>query len=130
MFSDLLKTLFVPSEGKILALQDVFTSKFAFVDSIKIAINSVKNMLNNVETLPSLAIDIPDNRTGITSVTVIDLSWYAPYKAYGDLVITGFAYLFFIWRLYIHLPSILNGVGTGIDVADYSSKYVINGGKK
>lgn len=37
------------------------------------------------------------------------MSWYAPYKAYGDLIITGFVYVFFIWRIFIKLPGIISG---------------------
>lgn len=42
-------------------------------------------------------------------LTYIDMSWYKPFKPYGDLVITGFVYLFFLWRLFVHLPGIIHG---------------------
>ena len=44
-------------------------------------------------------------------VIVLDFSWYAPYKTYGDLIITGFVYAFFLWRLFINLPNITHGLG-------------------
>ena len=45
------------------------------------------------------------------SLTVIDLSWFTPYKSFTDPIITGFAYLFFLWRVFVHLPNIVHGSG-------------------
>lgn len=41
---------------------------------------------------------------------IVDLSWYAPYKEYGDNIICMFAYLAFIWHLFVKAASIINGV--------------------
>lgn len=109
---DLLKSLFVPSEESIKNLRDTFNDKMGFVDKINIFINSVKDMINNITTSPSITIDVPDNDYGINEITVIDLTWYAKFKPYGDMVITGFAYIMFIWHMYNALPNILNGVSS------------------
>ena len=109
---DLLKNLFVPSQEKILAINNIFSQKFSFVETIKTLARSIQNMYENVNAVPSMTIDIPNNRTGITQLTVIDLSWYTPFKPYGDLVVTAFSYLFFIWRLFARIPSILHGLST------------------
>ena len=45
------------------------------------------------------------------SIPIIDLSWYTPFKPYGDVIITAFTYLFFIWRVFIHTPNIIHGLG-------------------
>lgn len=45
----------------------------------------------------------------VGKATLFDLAWYKPFKPYGDLVFTGFAYVFFIWRIFIRLPSIISG---------------------
>lgn len=104
------KFLFVPSEEKITAIQNTVSSKFEFVDSIKIAINSIQDMFNNIGNAPKLTLNLGSTKyTNAGKYTVVDLSWYAPYKAYGDLVLTGFIYLFFIWRIFISVPSIVNG---------------------
>lgn len=116
LIGELLTNLFVPSENCFEPIQYVFKDKFAFVDSIKTMISSIENMINNINQTPSLKIDIPDNRTGINELVVIDLSWYAPFKNYGDIVITGFCYVFFIWRLFCRLPNILHGLGSSGDV--------------
>ena len=56
--------------------------------------------------------------TEAQNVVVFDLSWYAPYKTYGDLLITGFIYLMFLWRLFIKLPNIINGIGSSAEPFD------------
>ncbi len=116
LFGDLLTKLFVPNEQKIFDLQNVFTEKLAFVESIKTAVNSMKNMFENLTSLPkfTMNIDCPPYYSG--ELTIIDLAWYAPYKPYGDLVITGFAYFFFIWRLWCSVPNILHGSGKAVDI--------------
>ena len=49
------------------------------------------------------------------TVKIIDFSWYSPYKTYGDLIITGFVYAFFLWRIFINLPNIIHGLGGVVD---------------
>ena len=59
---------------------------------------------------------------------IIDLSWYAPYKETGDNIICMFAYLVFIWHLFIKASSIVNGA----DSSSTSSSNVVDvskGGK-
>ena len=111
MLSQALTNLFVPQGASVLSLQDTVNDRFAFVDSIKLAIDDINDMLNNVENGTSeFTLDIEsDVYSG--EVVLFDLSWYAPFKSYGDLVFTGFAYVLFIWRLYKNIPNIINGFG-------------------
>lgn len=46
-----------------------------------------------------------------SSKIVLDMSWYAPFKQYGDMIISGFMWLFYLIMLFRHLPDILNGAG-------------------
>ena len=57
----------------------------------------------------------PTKYTQQQTVKVIDFSWYAPFKTYGDLIITGFVYAFFLWRIFINLPNIIHGLGGVVD---------------
>lgn len=41
----------------------------------------------------------------------LDMSWYLPYKHYGDMVLSGFMWLSFLWLLFKRFPSIINGDG-------------------
>lgn len=45
--------------------------------------------------------------------TIIDLSWYSPYKNYGDSVICMFCYLAFIWYIFKNLSDVINGTTNG-----------------
>lgn len=115
-FIDLLKNalsfLFIPSEERINGLINTFTSKFEFIDSIKIAINSMKDMFNNIGNAPSLHLSLNSTKyTPAGNYTILDFSWYAPYKNYGDLILTGFIYIAYLWRLFITIPNIINGTG-------------------
>ena len=41
-------------------------------------------------------------------------SWYAPYKEYVDAIFIAFVYIFFVWRIFIKLASIIRGTGGDI----------------
>lgn len=109
LFSDLFKELFVPSEERLTAISNTVSSKFEFVDNIKTAISSLQNIINNVGNAPKLDINIGATKYTSAGTVTLDMSFYKPYKSYGDLVLTGFIYLFFLWRLFIRLPSIIRG---------------------
>ena len=111
--------MFVPSEGfledKINAIKD----KFAFIDSIKLTINDMTSIVTNEENAPVFYVSVLKNKWGIEGqVKVIDLSFYAPYKEYGDTIICCFVYAFFFWRTYLHLADIINGTGGQIEQPD------------
>lgn len=106
----------MPSEERITAISNTVSSKFAFVDTIKYSIQSLQNIINNVGNAPKLEISIGATKyNNEQKVIVLDFSWYAPFKTYGDLIITGFVYAFFLWRLFINLPNIIHGLGGVVD---------------
>lgn len=116
LLGDLLKSLFIPSQERLQAISDTVSSKFAFITSIKEAINSMQNMFNNLGTAPKLEIEVGATKwTEKQKLTILDLSFYKPFKPLGDLMITGFCYLAFIWRMLLMLPNIINGAGGGIE---------------
>lgn len=118
-FKKLLRSLFEPSEERITAIKNIVENKFDFIFSIKTAINSLEDMFNNIGNAPKFTLSLGATKyTVAQDYTIIDLSWYAPYKQYGDLILTGFIYLFFLWRLFINVPSIINGIGGAIQ-SDY-----------
>lgn len=115
LLGELLKSLFIPSEERLTAISDSVTSKFAFIDSIKEGVNAIKNMLNNLNGSPVLESSSIESKYYNGKLTIIDMSWYTPFKSYGDLVITGFTYILFTWRLLVHLPNIINATGGTVD---------------
>ena len=48
------------------------------------------------------------------TVKFIDMSWYARYKPYGDVILSGFLWALFAWRMYLKIPGIINGVGGSV----------------
>ncbi len=120
MLGDTFSYLFVPSEDSFTKLTNVVSSRFAFVDSVKIAGNSIKEMFTNLNIAPKFSLNI-DSKFYKGELTIVDLSWYTPFKPYGDIVITGFAYVLFFWRLLNHIVSIVNGVSNS--TSDINSFY-------
>lgn len=122
MLSNLLSYLFTPTQSNVEDLQNTVNSKFKFISSIELAVNDIKDMLNNIQNGTSeFKIDI-DSEWYSGEVVLFDLSWYADFKPYGDLVFTGFAYFFFVLRLWKAIPSIING-------ASSASSIIVGGGK-
>ena len=126
---DFFKSLFVPSEERITGLQNTVMSKFDFINSIKTAISSFNDIINNLGNAPVLHLELGSTKyTDKMTVKVIDLNWYKPYKKYGDVVLTGVFYAFYLWRLYNRISDIIRGVGSGaIDVINISE---VQGGKR
>lgn len=127
LLGDLLEFLFIPNENSFTGIIDIVKSKFDFIDTIKTSANSLKDLISNVCTAPKLTINVNNNKYGVEQVTLIDLEWYKPYKTYGDLVLTGFIYAFFLWRLFISIPNILHGFGGSVQ--DSYKITEIKGGK-
>lgn len=119
LFSDLLQALFVPSNERFEAIGNTVKEKFAFIDTLQIGVDGLQNSLNNLGNSPSLSYEVESKYYNGT-VKTIDLSWYADYKNYIDFVITGFVYLFFLWRLFVHAPNIINGIAGNSDVVPTS----------
>lgn len=64
-----------------------------------------------------------------SDVICLDMSFYEPYKPYGDLIISGFLWLGFGWNLYKRTPSILNGIGISQEPVASGNGYTGNYGK-
>lgn len=132
LFKDLFNVLFVPSEERVTAITNTVQSKFAFVENIKTAVNSLNDLLNSTGNAPVITVNVGSTKyTGEANIKVIDMSWYAPFKPYGDLVVTGFAYAFFVWQLFLNITGIINGASGTIYTTGYTVNTVddrINGG--
>ena len=110
LFRDLFNLLFVPSEERVTAITNTVQSRFSFVESIKTAVNSLNDLLKSSGNAPVITVNVGKTKyTGESIVKVIDMSWYKPFKPYGDLVVTGFAYALYIWHLFINLTGIIMG---------------------
>lgn len=113
LFSSLFEKLFIPKEDSFKALQEVFNSKLGFIDVIKNYVADIQSKLNDMnngvsKSYPKLQYDVKSSYYN-GSIVVFDCGWIAPYKKYTDLFISGFAYLFFIYRLFKRIPAIVSG---------------------
>ena len=54
----------------------------------------------------------------IEDAYIIDMSWYAPYKPVGDVIVVAFCWIFFVWRVLHGLPGIINGATGSEDIKD------------
>lgn len=108
-----LSDVFVPSAEVVDPVVNNFYSKFGFVDDIKTNISNMKSTFLGITPSPYLKIPImkvkSDYDYGFGDYFILDLSWYEPYKPYGDKLISAFIWLFFIWRMFTRLPAIING---------------------
>lgn len=91
--------------------------EFVFADSI---IESAELLSNAVITStyaaepPILYMDLgnAESKYNYGSRTVaLDLSWFARYKPTTDRLISAVLWAFFIWRVFVLLPGIINGTG-------------------
>lgn len=107
--TDLFEFLFIPQVDSYNQITNVFKEKLGFIDSIKIYIDSIQSIIfNNIDTAVSIDYDVD---TDIYKGTLsIDFGWFEKFKPYTDVFLTGFVYLFFVWRLFVRLPSIINGL--------------------
>lgn len=65
-------------------------------------------MLMNTNYAPSLSLNF-NHKYLNGNYKIIDLSWYLPYKTFGDTIICGFVYLGFIWTTFKYAHSLISG---------------------
>lgn len=121
--SGVMADVFVPSEDAVDMTLNNFNDKFGFIDDMKTNIENMQSVIFGIQPSPILKIPImkPNSKYnyGLGDYIIIDVSWYAPYKKYGDTLILAFLWLAFIWRMFIKLPGIING--TSADIVSMSN---------
>lgn len=109
--------LFVPSpnywDDKINNLK----SCFPFFDSMLSSFGSLKGFLLSLgQRPPVIYIDLSNTSWVMGGrIAFIDLTWYAEYKTTMDTILSAFLWLLFLWRVFLNLPSIIEGL-PGISV--------------
>lgn len=124
-----LSDLFVPDADATKAKLGDMREYFKFKDDIIGAFDDLKTMIFGITPSPILKIPIgavtSKYNYGFGSYIVIDISWYAPYKQFGDKIILAICWALFIWRLYIKLPGIISGTEGSIVATDKSyNRYI------
>lgn len=83
---------------------------FGFAEDVKKNVSGMLDVITNTSKAPKFQLNV-NSKYYKGTLTIVDLSWYAPYKEMGDNVICIFAYLGFLWRIFIRLPDIIRGAG-------------------
>lgn len=126
-----LTACFVPDEALTMSKITAMKEYFKFTDDMENIITDFKNTVFFITPNPILKIPVGKSRSekynyGIGNYIIIDVSWYAEYKDFGDKVILAFAWAFFIWRLYVLLPGIISGsVGGFFQLKDVDNEISI-----
>lgn len=109
-----------------------------FIGSIdSVANNTIPDLLQHLNGSSSVFVF---NTAGVTTdlftipsgTIVLDMSWYAPFKRYGDMVISGFMWIFYLIMLFRHLPDLLSGSGlhfenpSNVDEPNVRENFVID----
>ena len=117
--TDALVAVFVPSEDFLTDKMDYISRKFGFVTTLFEIIEIILAGFNAGNELKPPVVTM--NLGNATSkyfyggeCVVLDLSWYAPYKPVVDIFLRSVLWVFFLWRLFVALPNIINGIaGSG-----------------
>ena len=110
---DGIKDLFLPSDGFFSDKIDGIKDKFSFVDNIKDAFDDILLVLEDTtEEVPNISINLSNAEGkynyGDTALA-LDMSWYARFKPFVDVIIIAFSYFSFIWVVFKNLPNIIRG---------------------
>ena len=109
--------MFVPSDTAIAELKNLADEKLPVVAQLENWNNDLKNVVSNPTKYASqftVSVDLSKANGkysyGNGNINLLPIDWYLPYKEQGDLIITGIAWLVFLWNLYGRIPAILSAV--------------------
>ena len=110
--------VFVPNEAATFEKVGEIQEYFKFTEDMEDIVTEFKKSVFGITPSPILKIPIGKPKSkkynyGTGSYIIIDVSWYAEYKDFGDKIILAFAWVFFIWRMFVLLPGIINGTVGG-----------------
>ena len=113
--TNLLSSAFAPDTD---AISDAFKEvqkNFGFIGDFRVLANGLINMtLEPHDYIIVYNWDKAHNKYDQRDSYKISFSWYAPYKEYVDAIFIAFVYIFFVWRIFIKLASIIRGTGGDI----------------
>lgn len=124
--------VFIPNEAATLEKIGEMQQYFEFKDDIIKAVDDLRIMLFGITPSPILKIPIGKTTSkkynyGTGNYIIIDVSWYAPYKQFGDKVILAIVWALFLWHMFLKLPGIISGTEGSIMAADRSYQKYLSG---
>lgn len=116
---EFLVRLFVPELEEFRDKIDKIKGYFSFVSGIKESGELLFSVLTEVDPEPPvLYVDLSAAESEYNwgeKVPILDLSWYERYKPTVDVIVSAILWAFFIWRVYIRLPSLISGGSATVD---------------
>ena len=117
-FSEILKDLFIPSDDFIEDKVNQIKSKFSFAYSTIEIIESIQANIQNAETEPPvITMNFGNAKSKYNwggTAYALNFDWYAEYKPFVDSILSGIMWLLFVWRVFVRLPSIINGGSSAV----------------
>lgn len=131
-----IQAIFVPEDGYFDSKVAQVKAKFSWYEDIVDAWTEFKTALNGIsaDSPPSITLSL-DNRTffgrpiGSGSGTALVLDWMYTYRNTIRNLLSAFMWIFFIWRLYCHIPNIISGSGMEVQKTDEGAAWTIHGHK-
>lgn len=104
----------VPNQAATMHKIGEIQGYFVFTEDISNAVGGLIGNFKSIQPSPYLKIPIGKPKSskynyGTGNYIIIDISWYAEYKALGDKIILAIAWAFFLWRIFLKLPGIISG---------------------
>lgn len=122
-----LTACFVPDEVMTMQKMGEIKAYFNFVDQITYSVNGMLEKFMNITPTPYLKIPLGHVESkynyGLGEYWIIDISWYAKYKSFGDRVFLAICWIFFLWYLFVKLPGIIAGMEGSIMQANNSAEF-------
>ena len=108
-------------------LLDNIKNKFSFSNNIINNANEIKDYIENTQETHKYYLNI-NHKYLSGNVCIIDLSWYEQYKPTADAFICAFAYLGFIWHMFVRIPNLINGASASSYMSDINTYINKKGG--
>lgn len=123
--------VFVPDETVALEKVGEMQEYFKFTEDMKDIISEFEKSVFGITPSPILKIPIGKSKSkkydyGLGNYIIIDVGWYAEYKDFGDKIILAFAWVFFIWRMFVLLPGIINGTVGGFFTPERVDRMILD----
>jgi len=113
-----LASAFVPEDGFIEGKVNDLCDEYSFAGSIAATAKDLKSFLTNLGSVPpviriNLGASSGKYHYG-SNMVLIDFSFYEPYKAQMDVILSAFLWLWFCWRVILTLPGIISGASGAV----------------
>lgn len=105
-----LRSLFIPDNDYISDKVKSLRNRFAWIDPIMVYFDGFA--FDGSEP-PVIYIHLDDAEGSYylgETIPFLDMRWYSRYKATGDLILSGFLWALFAWRMYLKLPGTISGI--------------------